>query len=139
METKTEKKIISDGLTAAIHVVADLIKADSRHKAISEASEAYSKNEELTKLLEEYNAVQEALGLEYQKETLDNDAASALQSRLDEIYGAVTNHPVYVRFREASEDYEEMTNEVYAELEYAVTGKRPQSCTHDCSTCGGCH
>lgn len=135
-----EKKILSDGLVAAIHVVADLIKADSRHSAIVAASNAYSTNEELTKLLEEYNAAQSAIAAEYQNETPDDAAVKALQDRMNEIYDAVTGHPVYVKFREASEDYEVLTNEVYAELEYAVTGHRHTSdCTHDCSTCGGCH
>ena len=136
-----EKKVLSDGLVAAIHVVADIIKADPRHEAIVKASYDYSSNEELTKLLDEYNASQVALSAEYQNETPDENAVKSIQERMNEIYDAVTGHPIYVKFREASEDYEELTNEVYAELEYAVTGHRHTAdCTHDCSSCGGgCH
>ena len=29
--------------------------------------------------------------------------------------------------------------EVNAEIKFCITGERPAACTHDCSTCGGCH
>ena len=28
--------------------------------------------------------------------------------------------------------------EVNAEIKFCITGERPSTCTHDCSTCGGC-
>lgn len=132
------EKILSTEITNSIHSLAELIKADERHLAITKASEEYSSNEELSKLLTEYSVHQNALSMEYQKEEPDEEMAKSIQARLNEIYETVTNHPVYVAFREASEVYEEFTNEIYKELEFAVTGKR-EECTHDCSTCGGCH
>ncbi len=132
------EQILSPEIVKAIHALAELIKADERHAVISKASDAYATNDELNRLLTEYGVHQNALTMEYQKETPDEELAKSIQNRLTEIYETVTNHPVYVSFKEASEDYEEFTNEVYKELEFAVTGKR-QDCTHDCSTCGGCH
>ncbi len=132
------EKILSTEITTSIHALAELIKADERHLSVAKASEEYASNEELSKLLTEYSVHQNALSMEYQKDEPDEDLAKSIQSRLNEIYETVTNHPVYVAFREASEIYEEFTNEIYKELEFAVTGKR-EECTHDCSTCGGCH
>ncbi len=133
-----EQIILTPEITTSIHALAELIKTDERHINITKASEAYSSNEELNRLLTEYSVHQQALTMEYQKETPDEEMAKSMQNRLNEIYETVTNHPTYVAFREASEIYEEFTNEIYKELEFAVTGKR-QDCTHDCSTCGGCH
>jgi len=130
--------ILTPEIISSIHSLAALIKADERHAAITKASDEYATNDELNRLLTEYGVHQQALTMEYQKEEPDEELAKSMQTRLNEIYEEVTNHPVYVAFREASEVYEEFTNEIYKELEFAVTGKR-QDCTHDCSTCGGCH
>lgn len=135
-----ENKILTPELTEAIHKVADLIKKDSRHLDIVSASAEYSSDEEITKLLDEYGAIQAALSAQYEEGKADDEVAKTLQNRLNEIYSKVTEKPVYVKFKEASDAYEELTNEIYAELEYAVTGHRhDEGCTHDCSTCGGCH
>lgn len=135
-----EKIILSNEIINAIHEVGNLIKNDNRYSAIQNTAEAYSDNTEISKLLEEYSALQGALSVEYSKEELDDKAVKPLQERLNAIYETVSNHPVYVAYKEASDDYEELTKAVYEELEFAVTGKRPSDeCTHDCSTCGGCH
>ena len=135
-----ENKILSNELTNAIHAVGDMIKSDPRHSAVQKASDDYANSAELSKLLEEYSALQGALSVEYEKEELDDKAVKPLQDRMNDIYNTVSNHPVYVAFKEASDDYEEFTSAVYEELEFAVTGHRhSDECTHDCSTCGGCH
>lgn len=131
------ENVLTEKLTEAIHALAEIIKADARHIAIVKASDEYSNNEELRKLLEEYSALQTAMAAEYEKEDMDEKAVTDLQTRMGEIYETVTAHPVYCNFKEASEAYEELTNEVYGELEFAVTGQRASECTHDCSTCGG--
>ncbi len=134
-----ENKILSKELTEAIHAVAKLVKNDRRHIEIVKKSAEYTANEEITKLLDEYGAIQAALSAQYENETVDETVANPLQNRMNEIYTTVTEHPVYVSFKEASDAYEELTNEIYAELEYAVTGHRhDENCSHDCSTCGGC-
>lgn len=135
-----ENKILSTELTEAIHAVAELVKNDARHLAIVDASDKYSSDEEIVKLLDEYGAIQAALNAQYENESFDENVAKPLQDRMNEIYAKVTNSPVYVEFKEASDAYEELTNAIFSELEYAVTGhKHDESCTHDCSTCGGCH
>ena len=135
-----ENTILSKELIEAIHAVGNIIKSDARHLAVAAASEKYSENEELGKLLEEYSALQGALSVEYEKDELDEKAVKPLQDRMNDIYETVSNHPDYVAFKEASEDYEEFTSAVYDELEFAVTGHRhSDECTHDCSSCGGCH
>ncbi len=132
------EKILSDELINAISEVGKLIKLDPRYKNMETASDNYSKDGALNALLDEYSALQASLSTEYEKQDFDESAVKPIQTRMNEIYDKVMASPSYTGFREASEAYSELTEAVYAELEYAVTGKRRVECTHDCSTCHGC-
>ena len=49
-------------------------------------------------------------------------------------------HCVKVReLLEAQEAVNELMNAVNNTITFAITGEMPSNCTHDCSTCGGCH
>ncbi|MBR6916825.1 MAG: YlbF family regulator [Clostridia bacterium] len=130
--------ILSKELIEAIHKAGDIIKADHRCIEMAKASEEYDNNAEIRALLDEYSTLQEALSAEYTKPELDDSVIKPMQDRMNEIFTKVTNDPAYVRLKEASELYSEMTDAVYEELEFAITGKRREKCTHDCSTCHGC-
>ena len=132
------EKILSDELINAIEKVGELIKQDQRYREMVKASDDYNKDGTLNSLLYEYSALQASLAAEYDKQDFDSDAVKPIQTRMNEIYENVMQNSSYVRFREASEAYTELTDKVYAELEYAVTGQRRVECTHDCSTCHGC-
>ena len=132
------EKILSDELINAIGKVGELIKQDTRYREMVKASDDYNKDEALNSLLDEYSALQASLSTEYDKQDFDSDAVKPIQTRMNEIYENVMQNSSYVRFREASEAYSELTDKVYAELEYSVTGQRRVECTHDCSTCHGC-
>ena len=130
--------ILSKELKDAIAKVGELVKSDPRYSEMVKVSEEYSSNKELNDLLDRYGELQRELAEEYGSADFSDEKVKALQKDMDEIYGAVSSNPSYVAFRQASEEYSDFTEALYAELEYAVTGKRPVECTHDCSTCGGC-
>ena len=114
------------------------IKADERIAKMNEARLAYEKDEEIQKLMLEYNAQQIAMAEEYKKDPVDQQIIEAIENRLDEIVAAVTSNPVFVMVNEAQEAVNKLMTEVNSEIEFQITGQRP-SCTHDCSTCGaGC-
>lgn len=130
--------ILSKELKEAIAKVGELVKNDPRYSEMVRVSAEYSENVELNDLLDRYGELQRELGEEYGKADFSDERVKELQWDMDEIYSKVSSNPSYVEFRQASEEYSDFTEAVYAELEYAVTGKRPVECTHDCSTCGGC-
>ena len=132
------EKILSDELRSAICKVGELIKADPRYTEMKESTESYTGNKELNSLLDEYSALQTSLSAEYEKADFDASVVKPIRDRMDEIYSSVMDNGIYVRFKEASEAYRDLTDAVYEELEYAVTGERRVECTHDCSTCHGC-
>ncbi len=132
-----EKKL-SDELLNAINKVGELIKADPRYREAVESTSAYSSDKEINEMLDEYSALQSSLSAEYEKTDFDESVIKPIRDRMNELYSAVMGNETYIRFKESSEAYREMTEAVYEELEYAVTGERRVECTHDCSTCHGC-
>ena len=110
------------------------IKADERIAKMEEARIAYEKDEEIQKLMLEYNAQQIAMAEEYKKDPVDQQIIEAIEHRLDEIVSAVTSSPVFVMANEAQKAVNKLMSEVNSEIEFQITGQRP--CTHDCSSCG---
>ena len=110
------------------------IKADARIAKMNEAREAYEKDEDVQKLMLEYNAQQIALAEEYKKNPVDQKIIEAIENRLDEIVNQVTTNPVFMAINAAQEEVNALMNEVNAEIEFQITGKRP--CSHDCGSCG---
>ena len=62
-----------------------------------------------------------------------------IQKRIDELYKQITSDPVFVKLNEAQAEVNELMNAVNATITANITGETPSSCTHNCSTCGGCH
>ena len=113
------------------------IKADERMIRMEKAKEAYEKNEKINNLLMEYGIQQQALTTMGDSADIDTDALSRIQDRIDEIYGMITTDPLFVELDAAQNDVNELMETVNNTIMFNATGKTP--CTHDCSTCGGCH
>ena len=63
---------------------------------------------------------------------------AAVQMKIDALYDQITGHPVYAAYLEAKAAFDALTNEIFGELQYVITGQRP--CAHDCSSCASkCH
>ena len=131
METTLTKEMLE-----LIAKLGELVKADSRCTAIEHTIEDYEHSEELNALIGEYNAQQNLLADAYAKgEELTDEVRAAIQGRIDELYEQITTHPVYTAYLNAKNAFDELTAEVYGELQFVITGKRP--CSHDCGSCGG--
>ncbi|MGN1345646.1 MAG: YlbF family regulator [Eubacteriales bacterium] len=128
------EEILTPEMKEIIANLGALIKADSRCRAIEETIADYERSEELNGLIAEYNAQQNALADAYSKEGEEDEALrTAVQARIDTLYDQITEHPVYVAYVDAKQAFDELTNEVYGELQFVITGRRP--CSHDCSSC----
>ena len=115
------------------------IKADERYAKFEAAKLAYESNAELQKNLIEYEVQQTALRNEYAKEEKDMVFIEAINKRIEELYAAVVESPEFVALNETQNVINELMNSVNTTITYNITGKMPESCTHDCSSCGGCH
>ena len=114
------------------------IKEDDRIKELNAARDAYEASEELRTLMTEYEVNQKALEFEAGKPETDSDLISKMQARLDELYDKIMEHPVFVRLSDAQNAVNEFMEAVNNIITFNITGELPSSCTHDCSSCGGC-
>ncbi len=134
------EEILTPAMKEAIAALGTLIKEDPRHAAIQETIAEYERCEELNGLIAEYNTQQNLLSDMFAKThgeaatEADEDMRDTIQGRIDQLYDQITSHPVYTAYVEAKEAFDGLTNEVYEELQFVITGQRP--CHHDCSSCG---
>ncbi len=128
------EELLTTEMKAVIASLGELIKADPRHLAIQASIDEYERSEELNNLIAEYNMQQNALADAYGKDgEADETLRLAVQARIDALYDQITGHPVYVAYVDAKQAFDALTSEVYAELQFVITGQRP--CSHNCATC----
>ena len=102
------------------------------------AKKAYEADSALQKYMVEYEVQQKALQGEITKEERDTVFIDVIQKRIDELYKLIMEHPIFAELNEAQADVNELMNAVNNTITFNITGEIPSSCTHNCSTCGGC-
>ena len=113
------------------------ISQDERMIRMENAKKAYDQSEKIGKLMMEYGIQQEALTTMGDGEHIDTDALTRIQDRIDEIYAEITTDPVFRELDEAEAAVNELMQSVNNTILYNATGQTP--CSHDCSSCSGCH
>ncbi len=131
---------VSREILDAVRALGEMIRADKRCQAYREAAEIYEKDEEIGRLVAEYNVQQAALSEQYAGEERDEAAIRAIQDRIDTLYETITGRASYQDYIRTKDENDAFIRMVTAELEAAITGRA--ACTHDCSSCraacGGC-
>ena len=115
------------------------LKEDAKLKRLDDAKNAYEADPELKKMMVEYEVQQKALQVEITREERDTLFIETIQKRIDTLYNNIMSHPVFIELNEAQAEVNELMNAVNNTITFNITGEQPSSCTHDCSTCGGCH
>ena len=105
------------------------LKQDARLVRMENARKAYEEDPTLKQLMTEYDVQQKAIQQVASAEDFDPQLLQSIQNRINELYDQIMAAPVYVELMEA----------VNNTITFAITGEMPSNCTHDCSTCGGCH
>ena len=115
------------------------LKNDERLIKLKAAREAYDASEALQALIAEYNAQQAAIEQAASAEEIDTHLIDVLQERVNEIYTAITTHETYLALNRAQQEVNALMEAVNNTITFHITGELPSNCTHNCSTCGGCH
>ena len=114
------------------------LKNDEKLVRLADARKNYENDPDLQKMMVEYEVQQKALQGELTKDERDTMFIDIIQKRINELYEAIMNHPVFTELNEAQAEVNELMNAVNNTITFEITGDVP-SCTHDCSTCeGGC-
>lgn len=104
------------------------------------AKVAYEADTSLSKLITEYNVQATLLEQEGKKPESERDTKliESISGRLREVYDSISDSVVLKNMREAEEALSNVIAEINQKIQLCID---PDSgnCTHDCSTCGGCH
>ncbi len=122
------------------HALGLEIAASDEIKNLESAKAEFEKDEALSAKMSEYEAERRLLGEEFSKsaDVADEKAIADLRARIEELTREISSNPVYIAFASAQEALNRLMAEVNAEIKFCITGER-NTCTHDCSTCSGCH
>ncbi len=101
----------------------------------------FEADKELQAAIGNFNLEKMAVMNEMQKEDdeRDEDKLKAHQDAMRAAYNEVMKHELMNKYNEAKNNLENMVNNLYAVINYHVTGKDPNGCSGSCSTCSGCH
>ena len=122
------------------HNLGEEIAKSEEIKNLNDAKSVFDSNEALQDKMREYEADRILLGQEFAKENgeADEKAIADLKARIEELTKEISTAPEYIAFATAQKAMNDLMAEVNAEIKFCITGERPSTCTHDCSTCGGC-
>ena len=122
------------------HLLGEEISKSEEIKNLEQTKALFQADEALQAKMSEYEAERLLLGQEFAKEKdeADEKAIANLKARIEELTSEISTSPVYIAFAEAQKAMNDLMAEVNAEIKFCITGERPSTCTHDCSTCGGC-
>lgn len=122
------------------HALGEEIAKSEEIKNLNATKNAFDSEESLQAKMREYEADRMLLGQEFAKENgeADEKAIADLRARIEELTKEISASPVYIEFANAQKAMNDLMASVNAEIKFCITGERPSTCTHDCSTCGGC-
>ena len=115
------------------------LKEDARIIALDKAREVFEADEIVKKLMTEYEVQQNAIHEEAMKEDRSEEVLNAIQDRIEAIYNQIVESDSYKVLEAAQNEVNALMEAVNNTITFNITGEEPSSCTHDCSTCGGCH
>ncbi len=118
------------------------IKNDAVLLAYDEAKAAFEADEALSAQMNEYNADRTCLTEEFNKdfEMQDKDVIESLKAKMDELARSINANETYARFAAAQQAVNDLMKQINETISFYAFGVQPSSgCTHDCSTCSGCH
>jgi len=122
------------------HALGEEIAKSDEIRNLEASKKAFESDAELQSKMSEYETERKLLREEFNKvDEEDNQAAiEALKKRLEELSVEITANSHYTEFANAQNALNSLMDSVNAEIKFCITGERPVTCTHDCSTCGGC-
>ncbi|MBR4087217.1 MAG: YlbF family regulator [Clostridia bacterium] len=116
-----------------------LLQSSEQVQKYNAAKAAYEQDEEAQKLIKEFNLHRMTMMTLSSGEDADETRIAEVEERIKAVYGKIMECESMKNMQETGKAVEEMMGQVNGVLSFYITGEEPQSCTHDCSTCGGCH
>ncbi|MBQ9785045.1 MAG: YlbF family regulator [Clostridia bacterium] len=115
------------------------LKDDPRLVAFEAAKKGYEENAELMQCMVEYDVQQKAMQRAVSQPEHDMQMIESIQKRIDDLYQQIAENPAFVELQRTQAEVNELMNTVNQTIMTQITGEEPSGCTHNCSTCSGCH
>lgn len=114
----------------------EMIQNSEEMKNYKAAEEAQKADEATQEHMKEFNMNRLNLARDMQNGKITREAAiEANNKAFDEL---CEKAPLVREYVEAKQKFDEVVNQVNSIINFYITGSTGD-CTHDCSTCGGCH
>lgn len=125
---------------------AQAMKTDERYLALDAARRATDEDASLQDMIGQFNLARMDMNNEISKDERDDARISALNDKINNLYGRIMSHEKMLAYNNAKRECESMINYIDAIINTAMNGGDPMTveepsaeCTGSCSTCGGCH
>ncbi len=122
------------------HALGEEIAKSEEIKNLETSKKVFESDAALQAKMSEYETERKLLREEFNKSDSEDNmkAIESLKARLEELSAEITANSHYTDFANAQNALNSLMDSVNAEIKFCITGERPSTCTHDCSTCGGC-
>ena len=121
------------------------IQADPRYKEYNDARIANDADEELQKLIGEFNMGRMQLNREMSKSDKDQDKIAEMNQHIRDIYAQIMSNEHMAVYNDTKAAFDDMMLEIQNIITLCANGEDPatcepkSNCTGSCATCGGCH
>lgn len=118
------------------HELGEMIQQSPEMQALNAADAAQAADEQAQELLKAFNLKRMNLVRDMQSEKITREEATKLNS--DAFAEMVESSATIKAYVEAKKDFDAVVQQINGVINFYITGQDP-NCTHNCSTCGGCH
>lgn len=126
-----------------------VVQTDARYIEYVKAKKANDADDELQRLIGEFNLIRQNLSMESNKEPeeVDGEKIKELNSKMQSVYEEIMANENMAMFTAAKQGMDKLMSEINTILTYSVEGMDPATCpseppaaecTGSCSSCGGC-
>lgn len=129
----------SENVLSLAKELAAAIKDSDVFASYERAREASDKDEELQRLIGEFNLKRLVITNEMEKEEPDENVVNSVNEEMKVIYDKIMANDNMKMYNIRKSYVDQLLNSVNETIMAAITGQEKTDCTHDCSTCGGCH
>ena len=114
----------------------EMIQETEEMKKMQAADTAQMADEEAQALLKEFNLARMNLARDMQEGKISKE--EAVKKNAEAFENMMNSSATIKEYVEAKKAFDAVVSKINGILNFYITGQDP-NCTHNCSTCGGCH
>ena len=114
----------------------EMIQASEEMKNVKNMEILQENDDKAQELSKEFNMQRMNLARDMQSNKISRE--EAIKKNNEAFDDMLSKSETIKKYIEAKKEFDALVNQVNQILNFYITGQDP-NCTHDCSTCGGCH